>query len=323
MKRTVFFMILSIVVLSLHAQTMPRLTDGDTIAIVAPSAKVLPEQVQPAVQFLQSHGFVVIVPDDLYEEHNGFAGTVAHRTALLQRYLDRPGIKAILCARGGYGAVSLLDNLDFTQFREHPKWICGFSDITALHSHLHVLGFPSLHCAMPITIREENFDSEYNASLVSALRGDSLRYEFAPNPYNHDGFVAAPVVGGNLSLLYSLLESSSSISTDGKILFIEDVDENIYHIHRMLVALDRAGKLRNLKALVVGSMRNIKFDDYYLGSTVESVILEVCGKYGYPICFDFPAGHGGKNYALPFGRIALLIVGSGNCSLDFSVKFVE
>ena len=317
MKKIVLLTILVVVALSLHAQTMPRLINGDTIAIVAPSAKVLPEQVQPAVQFLQSHGFVVIVPDDLYEEHNGFAGTVAHRIALLQRYLDRPGIKAILCARGGYGAVSLLDSLDFTLFREHPKWICGFSDITALHSHLHVLGFPSLHCAMPITIREENFDSEYNASMVSALRGERLHYDFASNRYNHDGIAAAPVVGGNLSLLYSLLESPSSISTDGKILYIEDVDENIYHIHRMLVALDRAGKLRNIKALVVGSMRNIKFDDYFSGGTVESVILEVCGKYGYPICFDFPAGHGGKNFALPLGCTAILVVGSGGCSLEF------
>lgn len=317
MKRIVFFLILSIAALTSFAQTMPRLTDGDTIAIVAPSAKVQPKQVQPAVQFLQSHGFVVIVPDDLYEESDGFAGTVSHRTDLLQRYLDRPGIKAILCARGGYGAVSLLDSLDFTQFRKHPKWVCGFSDITALHSHLHTLGFPSLHCAMPVTIREENFDSEYNASMVAALRGEQLRYDFAPNPSNRPGTVTAPVVGGNLSLLYSLLESSSSIRTDGKILYIEDVDENIYHIHRMLVAFDRAGKLRNIKALVVGSMRNITFDDYFADGTVESVILEVCGKYGYPICFDFPAGHGGKNFALPLGFTATLSVGSEKCSLNF------
>ena len=317
MKRISFLVILTAIAFSLHAQPMPRLAAGDTIAIVAPSAKVLPEQVQPAVQFLQSHGFVVIVPDDLYEEHNGFAGTVSHRVALLQRYLDRPGIKAVLCARGGYGAVSLLDSLDFTRFRQHPKWVCGFSDVTALHSHLHVLGFPTLHCAMPVTIREENFGSEYNASMVQALRGERLRYDFAPNPSNRPGTVTAPVVGGNLSLLYSLLESPSSISTDGKILFIEDVDENIYHIHRMLVALDRAGKLRNLKALVVGSMRNIKFDDYFSGGTVESVILEVCGRYGYPVCFDFPAGHGGQNCALPLGCTATLNIGSENCSLTF------
>lgn len=317
MKKIIFLILFVAIALSLPAQTMPRLTDGDTIAIVAPSAKVLPEQVQPAVQFLQSHGFVVIVPDDLYEEHNGFAGTVSHRVALLQRYLDRPGIKAVLCARGGYGAVSLLDSLDFTRFRQHPKWVCGFSDVTALHSHLHVLGFPTLHCAMPVTIREENFGSEYNASMVQALRGERLRYDFALNPSNRPGTVTAPVVGGNLSLLYSLLESPSSISTDGKILFIEDVDENIYHIHRMLVALDRAGKLRNLKALVVGSMRNIKFDDYFSGGTVESVILEVCGRYGYPVCFDFPAGHGGQNYALPLGCTATLDIDSESCSLIF------
>lgn len=317
MKRICFLVILTAIAFSLHAQPMPRLVAGDTIAIVAPSAKVTPEEVAPAVKFLQAQGFSVIVPDDLYEEENGFAGTTAHRTALFQQFLDRPGIQAILCARGGYGAVSLLDSLDFTQFRQHPKWICGFSDITALHSHLHVLGFPSLHCAMPITIREENFDSEYNASLVKALRGDSLRYDFAPNPYNRYGMVTAPVVGGTLSLLYSLLESVSSIDTDGKILFIEDVDENIYHIHRMLVALDRAGKLRNLKALVVGSMRKITFDDYFTDKKIEEVILEVCGRYGYPVCFDFPAGHGGKNLALPLGYRATLTVGSEECGLVF------
>ena len=317
MKKIILLTILVVVALSLHAQTMPRLINGDTIAIVAPSAKVLPEQVQPAVQFLQSHGFVVIVPDDLYEEHNGFAGTVAHRIALLQRYLDRPGIKAILCARGGYGAVSLLDSLDFTQFRQHPKWICGFSDVTALHSHLHVLGFPSLHCAMPVTIREENFDSEYNASLMQALRGEELRYDFASNPYNRTGTVTAPIVGGNLSLLYSLLESPSSIDTDGKILFLEDVGENIYHIHRMLVALDRAGKLRNLKALVVGSMRKITFDDYFADKTVEEVVLDVCGRYEYPVCFDFPAGHGGKNYALRLGYAATLTITTEKNALYF------
>ena len=319
MLQAVVVMLLSFfIAMPVFSQPMPYLNSGDTIAIVAPAAKVTAEQVAPAVQFLQNQGFVVVVPDELFQEDNGFAGTVSHRTALLQRFLDRPGIKAILCARGGYGTVSLLDSLDFTLFRQHPKWVCGFSDVTALHSHLHVLGFPTLHSAMPITIRESNFDSEYNASLVSALRGEPLHYDFEPNPNNRVGAATAPVVGGNLSLLYSLLESVSSISTDGKILFIEDVDENIYHIHRMLVALDRAGKLKKLKGLVVGSMRNIKFDDYFMDKTVESVVLEVCGKYGYPVCFDFPAGHGGQNYALRFGCVATLMVTSEHCSLQFN-----
>ena len=317
MKRIIILVLLAAALLPLRAQTMPHLSIGDTIAIVAPSAKVTPEQVAPAVQFLQNQGFVVLVPDDLYEEDNGFAGTVSHRTAQLQRFLDCPGVKAILCARGGYGAVSLLDSLDFTQFRHSPKWICGFSDVTALHSHLQVLGFPTLHCAMPVTIREENFDSEYNASLVQALRGERLHYDFVPNPYNRTGTVTAPIVGGNLSLLYSLLESPSSIDTDGKILFLEDVCENIYHIHRMLVALDRAGKLRNLKALVLGSMRKITFDDYFADKTVEQVVLDVCGRYGYPVCFDFPAGHGGKNYALRLGRAATLTITPESCTLQY------
>lgn len=317
MKKTAFLVILMALGMALPAQKMPRLTSGDTIALVATSAKVLPEQVQPAVQFLQEQGFVVIVPDDLWTEYEGFAGTISHRTTLLQQFLDRPGIKAILCARGGYGAVSLLDSFDFTAFRKHPKWICGFSDITALHSHLHTLGFPTLHCVMPVTIHEEDLNNVYNLSMISALRGEKLQYDFQPNPYNRPGTVTAPMVGGNLSLLYSLLESESSISTDGKILFIEDVGENIYHIHRMLVALDRAGKLRKIKALVVGSMRKIKFDDYYTNSTVEEVIMEVCGKYNYPICFDFPAGHGGQNYALPLGRTAKLSIGTDNCSILF------
>ena len=317
MKKTAFLVILMALGMALPAQKMPRLAAGDTIAIVATSAKVQPEQVQPAVQFLQEQGFIVIVPDGLWDDYEGFAGTIAHRTALTQQFLDRPGIKAILCARGGYGAVSLLDSLDFTAFRKHPKWICGFSDITALHSHLHTLGFPTLHCVMPVTIHEEDLNNVYNLSMISALRGEKLQYDFQPNPYNRPGTVTAPMVGGNLSLLYSLLESESSISTDGKILFIEDVGENIYHIHRMLVALDRAGKLRKIKALVVGSMRKIKFDDYYTNSTVEEVIMEVCGKYNYPICFDFPAGHGGQNYALPLGRTAKLSIGTDNCSILF------
>ena len=317
MKKTAFFVFLMALGMALPAQKIPRLTEGDTVAIVATSARVQPEQVLPAVQFLQEQGFIVIVPDGLWDDYEGFAGTIAHRTALVQQFLDRTGIKAILCARGGYGAVSLLDSLDFTAFRKHPKWICGFSDVTALHSHLHTLGFPTLHCVMPVTIHEEDLNNEYNLSLINALHGKPLRYDFKTNPYNRLGTVTAPIVGGNLSILYSLLESASSINTDGKILFIEDVGENIYHIHRMLVALDRAGKLRNLKALVVGSMRKIKFDDYYINSTIEEVIMELCGKYNYPVCFDFPAGHGGQNYALPLGRTAKLTIGADSCSILF------
>lgn len=299
------------------AQEMPRLHRGDTIAIATPSGKIEAEQVMPAVEYLTKHGFHVIVPEGIYEDYSGFAGTVAQRVTKMQSLLDRPGVKAILCARGGYGAVSLLDELDFTLFKEHPKWICGFSDITAFHSHLHTLGYPTLHSVMPVTMKADDMESEYNRSLLKALRGESLRYDFEPHPANRQGKAEGVLVGGNLSLLYSMLESVSSINTDGKILFIEDVGENIYHVERMLVALDRAGKLKNLKGLIVGSMEKIRVDDYYYDTTTEDVILGVCGKYGYPVCFDFPAGHGGRNYALRLGCSATLTITPKRCTLVF------
>ena len=318
MKRLFITCLLVLLGEIVNAQTMPVLRKGDTIAIAAPSGKVEPSQVLPAVQYFQSQGFNVIVPEDLYENFSGFAGTVSQRVAQMQALLDRPGVKAIVCARGGYGAVSLLDSLDFTMFRKYPKWICGFSDITAFHSHMHILGYPSLHSVMTINIWEENMDNEYHRSLIKALRGETLNYDFDSHPANRPGKARAILVGGNLSLLYAMLESVSSINTDGKILFIEDVGENIYHIERMLVALDRAGKLKNLKGLIVGSMNKIKIDDYYHDSTIEDVILGVCGKYNYPICFEFPAGHDGKNVALRLGRLASLVVTTNQCHLTIN-----
>jgi len=299
----------------LCAQTMPRLHKGDTIAFAAPSGKAEEEYVLPAVKYFQSQGFEVIVPDGIYENYSGFAGTVGHRVAEMQDLLDRPGVKAIVCVRGGYGAVSLLDELDFTVFREHPKWICGFSDITAFHSHLHTLGYPTMHSVMPISMDEKDMNNKYNRLLIKALRGESLHYTFKSHPANRPGKAEAVIVGGNLSLLYSMLESVSSINTDGKILFIEDVGENIYHIERMLVALDRAGKLKNLKGLIVGSMEKIKVDDYYYDTTTEDVIMGICGKYDYPVCFNFPAGHAGENVALRLGCVATLVVTPERCQV--------
>ena len=160
MKQPILILLLVIFSMTVSAQNMPTLRKGDTIAIAAPSGKVEPSQVLPAVQCFQSQGFNVIVPENLYENYSGFAGTLSQRIAQMQALLDRPGVKAIVCARGGYGAVSLLDSLDFTKYRKHPKWICGFSDITAFHSHLHTLGYPTLHSVMTINIWEENMGNE-------------------------------------------------------------------------------------------------------------------------------------------------------------------
>jgi len=309
------FALLTLMTAGATAQSMPRLLPGDTIAIVAPSGKPDSAQVMAAVQVLQAQGYQVIVPDGLWDDWNGFAGSHAQRTQILQQMLDRPDVKVILCARGGYGAVNILDHLDFTAFREHPKWICGYSDITALHAHLHTLGFPTLHSIMPTTSSAKDPNSESFRSLISALRGDKLNYTFDPAPENRCGTVTGTLVGGNLSILYSLLESPSSINTDGKILFIEDVDEDIYHIHRMLVALDRAGKLKNLKGLIVGGMTRIEVDKYFKDVTINEALLDVCGKYDYPICFGFPAGHCKRNLALRLGCTVTLTITPEGCTL--------
>lgn len=299
----------------LRPQSMPRVMPGDTIAIVSTASDTDTSRVFPFVRFMESKGFVILLADGVFDNEQGFAGPAEQRARIFQQLLDRPDIKAIICARGGYGTVAILDQLDFTAFRRHPKWICGFSDITALHSHLHTLGFPTLHSTMPVSFHADDPDNANNTSLLSALRGDTLSYSCEPMPENRCGTATGTLVGGNLSLLYSLLESPSSINTDGTILFIEDVDENIYHIHRMLMALDRAGKLKNLKAVIVGGMTRIRVDDYFMDETINTTILRIFEKYDYPVCFDFPAGHGGENVTLRLGCTVTLSVTPDGCSL--------
>ena len=299
----------------LRPQSMPRVMPGDTIAIVSTASDTDTSRVFPFVRFMESKGFVILLADGVFDNEQGFAGPAEQRARIFQQLLDRPDIKAIICARGGYGTVAILDQLDFTAFRRHPKWICGFSDITALHSHLHTLGFPTLHSTMPVSFHADDPDNTNNTSLLSALRGDTLSYSCEPMPENRCGTATGTLVGGNLSLLYSLLESPSSINTDGTILFIEDVDENIYHIHRMLMALDRAGKLKNLKAVIVGGMTRIRVDDYFMDETINTTILRIFEKYDYPVCFDFPAGHGGENVTLRLGCTVTLSVTPDGCSL--------
>lgn len=299
----------------LRPQSMPRVMPGDTIAIVSTASDTDTSRVFPFVRFMESKGFVILLADGVFDNEQGFAGPAEQRARIFQQLLDRPDIKAIICARGGYGTVAILDQLDFTAFRRHPKWICGFSDITALHSHLHTLGFPTLHSTMPVSFHADDPDNANNTSLLSALRGDTLSYSCEPMPENRCGTATGTLVGGNLSLLYSLLESPSSINTDGTILFIEDVDENIYHIHRMLMALDRAGKLKNLKAVIVGGMTRIRVDDYFMDETINTTILRIFEKYDYPVCFDFPAGHGGENVTLRLGCTITLSVTPDGCSL--------
>ena len=298
--------------------TPPYLIHGDVIGIVAPARKISANELKPAIEFLEMNGFRVALGKNIFEKDNQFAGTDEQRAADFQTFLDDPDIKAIICARGGYGSVRIIDRLDFSGFVRSPKWICGYSDVTVFHSHLHRLGYSTLHCTMPVNIHEEDLYSSNNTSMVRALTGKSLAYNVPSQPLNRVGETHGVMVGGNLSILYSLLASDSDLDTEGKILFIEDLDEYLYHIDRMMMALKRSGKLANLAGLVVGGMSDMNDNTIPFGHTAEEIVARVTEEYSYPVCYGFPSGHLDDNMALRLGTEVSLMVGDKNCTLAFT-----
>ena len=285
---------------------IPYLKQGAKVGIAAPARMVKPEEMEYAIHWLEEKGFVPVYDDRLYAAHHIFAGDDDFRAVVFQEYLNNEEISAIWIARGGYGSIRIIDKLDFTRFLEHPKWIVGFSDATVLHGKLSRLGVPSLHSSMPFYFA--NKTPEAKQSLFDALTGKPLHYEFAAHPLNRVGEMDGEIVGGNLSILMAMMGSNTFPDTDGKILFIEEVDEYIYHIDRMMRALKRAGKLEHLKGLVVGGLTQIHDNADPFGQSVEEVIAEVVSKYDYPLCFGFPAGHFDDNRAMFFGLTSRLIV---------------
>ena len=285
---------------------IPYLKQGSKVAIVALARCVTPDEMAYAIHWLEEQGFVPVYDDRLFAVHHIFAGTDEFRAAVFQEYIDNEEIDAIWLARGGYGGIRIIDKLDFSKFLEHPKWIAGFSDSTVIHGKLSSLGIPSLHAPMPFYF--ENKTEEAKQSLFNALTGNPLHYEFPANPLNRLGMMEGEIVGGNLSVLMGMNGSDIFPETDGKILFIEEVDEYIYHIDRMMRALKRAGKLTNIKGLVVGGLTQIHDNPDPFGQTVEEVIAEVVSEYGYPVCFGFPAGHFDDNRALLFGTRMQVVV---------------
>ena len=279
---------------------IPYLHHGSKVAIAAPARSVTPEEMTFGVQWLKEQGFVPVYDERLFAVHHIFAGTDDFRAAVMQEYLDNEEIEAIWLARGGYGGIRIIDKLDFSRFWEHPKWIAGFSDSTVIHGKLSRLGIPSLHAPMPFYF--ENKTVEAKQSLFDALTGKPLRYELPPHPQNLMGEMEGEIVGGNLSVLMGMNGSDIFPETDGKILFIEEVDEYIYHIDRMMRSLKRAGKLVNLKGLLVGGLTQIHDNAHPFGQTAEEVIAEVVKDYDYPVCFNFPAGHFDDNRAMVLGR---------------------
>mgnify|MGYP006427898017 CR=1 FL=1 len=279
---------------------MKDLDIGDKIGIISTARKISLEELKPSIKLLEEWGLKVVFGKNLFEEDNQFSGTVTQRSSDLQSMIDDDSIKAILCARGGYGTVQIIDKVDFSHLIKNPKWIIGYSDVTVLHSHLHQLGITSLHATMPINF-EKNTPKALE-SLKSALFGLGNLTEIDHHHFNRFGKVEGEIVGGNLSILYSLLGSDSDINTDGKILFIEDLDEYLYHIDRMMINLKRNGKLKNLKALIIGGMSDMNDNTIPFGKTAEEIILEYIKEFDFPVCFNFPAGHLDDNRTLVFGK---------------------
>jgi muramoyltetrapeptide carboxypeptidase len=276
------------------------LNNGSKVAIVAPARKVTRDEMFFAVHWLKEKGFVPVFDERLFAEHHIFAGDDNFRASVFQEYLDNQNIDAIWIARGGYGSIRIIDKLDFTKFLQHPKWIIGFSDGTVFHGKLNRLGVASLHASMPFYFF--NKTPEAKQSLFDVLTGKPLQYDFPAHPQNRMGQMEGEIVGGNLSVLYGMMESNTFPEIDGKILFIEEVDEYIYHIDRMMRALKRAGKLNHLKGLVVGGLTQIHDNSQPFGMTAEEVIAEAVAEYDYPVCFGFPAGHLDDNRTIVFGE---------------------
>ncbi|SHL49183.1 muramoyltetrapeptide carboxypeptidase [Flavobacterium flevense] len=295
--------------------TPAALQKGDTVAIVATARKYMDNHLQPAIDLLHSWGLEVVIGNSIGLDNNQLAGTDEQRTADFQTQLDNPNIKAIWCVKGGYGTVRIIDALDFTKFRQHPKWIVGFSDITVLHNHLNTLGYKTIHGIMPVTAPRAT--AEAKETLKKALFNEALSYEIPSDPMNRIGSAKGELVGGNLSILYSLFGSPSAIDCDDKILFIEDLDEYLYHIDRMMMNLKRNGCLESIKGIVVGSMTKMKDNDIPWGKNAVQIIEDVTKKYNIPIIYNFPAGHIQDNRALTLGSTVSMEVTPVKSTLKF------
>ncbi len=287
------------------------LSKGSKIAIVSPARFISEEDLAYSLQYLSDRGFVPVYDERLFAVSDQFAGDDDLRASVLQSYLDNPDIDAILCARGGYGTIRIIDRLNFDKFALKPKWIIGYSDITVLHAKIQSLGHESIHATMPINFRD-NTEDALN-SLIDALTSQTLHYEIKNSPLNIQGETEAEIVGGNISVLYSMLGSDIFPDTKGKILFLEDLDEYLYHIDRMMFAFDRAGKLDGIKGLVVGGLTKMHDNNIPFGKTAEEIILERVAGKGIPVCFDFPAGHIDDNRAIILGRKIRLSIRNAQC----------
>ncbi|WP_316807341.1 LD-carboxypeptidase [Pedobacter agri] len=294
----------------------PYLKKGDKIAIVCP-AKKLPKPIDHAISILESWGLEVVIGESVYASHHQFAGTDQLRTRDIQRFLDDASIRAIICGRGGYGAIRIIDELDFTAFHQHPKWFIGFSDVTVLLSHIIAqTQTQCLHAQMPYTFDEST--EEALSSLKNSLFGAPQTYNYTSEFTNQEGVASGVLIGGNLTLLAMVQGSVSEMDFDNKILFLEDVGEQEFSIDRMMRMLKRAGKLKHLKGLIIGAFNEIDEEKISFGQTADQVIWEVVKDYGYPVCFNFPTGHIDNNLSMILGAEVELIVEKNKVQFKYS-----
>jgi muramoyltetrapeptide carboxypeptidase len=281
----------------------PYLKTGSKIRIVSPAGKVEKKYVLPAVQWLEKQGYQVEIGKNVFSKHYQFAGTDNERLNDLQIALDDPETAAILCSRGGYGTVRIINKINFNRFLQHPKWLIGFSDITILHACFNKLGVSTIHGVMPRYFFDKSgMVTENLSSLIDIITGVPASYKFSNEKYNRIGKATGQLVGGNLSIISSLQGTKYELETDGKILFLEDIDEFLYHTDRMMHQLKLAGKLDNLTGLILGSFTDMKDNESPFGKTIHEIIAEAVQEFDYPVCFGFPAGHDQKNLALAFGK---------------------
>jgi muramoyltetrapeptide carboxypeptidase len=295
------------------------LKSGDTISILAPSGVLnnFDKKIEKAINIFKSWGLNVVLGNHIYDKNGHFAGTDKNREKDFQKALDNKNIKAIWCARGGYGAVRIIDKLNFDNYLKNPKWIIGFSDITVIHNKLNFLNSESIHAMMITGFEDIGQNNDSLSKLKNVLFGDSLSYSITSNKNNKTGKSEGIIVGGNLTLIQSTIGSKTELKMKDKILFIEEIGEYAYHIDRMLYSLKRAGYFENCKGLIVGQISDVKKNNTDFGRSINELILDVLDEYNFPILFDFPAGHEKTNFPIILGRKVILEVSKSDSKVIF------
>lgn len=298
-----------------------HLKKGDKIGLVCTARSFILEELEPALKLIEAKGYQAVIGETIGKSYHQYGGTDEERLKDFQMMIRNPEIRAIWICRGGYGTIRILDKIDFTGFMNDPKWIIGYSDVTVLHNYLNnFLGIASLHATMPINITGNTVESI--ETLFDLLEGKRNPLTFQKHPYNiYSGMpLKGKLIGGNLSILYSLLGTKTGFDTHQKILFLEDVGEYLYHIDRMMISLKNAQKLQQLKGLIVGGMTEMNDNAVPFGKSAEEIILEHTKEFGYPVIFGFPAGHITDNRALLMGDQITVCEAENEIILSYDLK---